>query len=756
MKQRVLTITSLTIAGLGMLFLAANFLNEQSLGNISVTLLVIPVYGAVVAALLARNRINSSLHSYINIGAVYVTGMLSAHFYGMIGPGMMFFLASGFMATILLSRRHAYVLIGLNLVTAAGYYYVWTTGFLTFGFDVAEYASSTETFISRVMMLAFFAGLLFINQHQIVDYLMGTLKEVGQTHRKLDDQYRETESARKKLELSEQKYRLLIDHTDDFIYSLTPEGDIISINPPMEKAMNLVETDIAGTSMFHYLPNKEHSLKLEKALSDIREGKPSSVYVVMTEQAGARHVTLTPVTDTDGTISLVTGRANDVTKLLEKEREIKRLAFSDPLTGLGNRTTMEYEVKQRLKRNEHFALLYFDLDRFKKVNDTLGHTAGDDLLKQIARRVETVLKKGAHAARVGGDEFAVIIEGNGLNEAETIRSILLEPVIVNDIAFYTGASIGLVCSPDHGTELEQLLQKADEAMYRSKAAGGGKVSVYDDSMREETMLLVKREHELRQALQRSELKLHYQPVIHAATGKVRGMEALLRWENELFPGTGPQEFIPILEANGLITEFGEWVLEHACVFAESCTTADWRPVVSVNVSPVQMKQPEFVETVRSILGRSCLAPEQLELEITEGTMMDTSSKTIQTLEQLRDARIRTALDDFGTGYSSLSYLRKLPIDTLKLDKSFLKEESTSRVGKHVTDAVISMAHALRLDVVAEGVETASQAADLQKRGCDFMQGYCFSEPLDSESFKTWVKLERSAADVLQKSSERGH
>lgn len=751
-----MTITSLTIAGLGILFLGANFLNEQSLGNITVTLLVLPVYGAVLAALLLKKRINSNIHSYINIGAVYITGILSAHFYGMIGPGMMFFLASGFMATILLTRRPAYLLISLNLITAAGYYYLWTTGLLTFGFDVTEYASSVETFISRIMMLAFFAGLLFINQHQIVDYLMGTLNEVSQTHRKLNDQYRETESARKKLEISEHQYRVLIDHTDDFIYGLTLDGRIISINPAMEKAMNLDETKVAGTSMFHYLPNEEHSLKLEHALADIRLGKPSAAYVVITEQAGARHVTLTPVKDADGTVSMVTGRANDVTQLLEKEREIKRLAYSDPLTGLGNRTTMEQEVERRLKRGENFALLYFDLDRFKRVNDTLGHTAGDELLKQIATRVRSILQEGAHAARVGGDEFAVIIEGDGQMEAEKIRSILLEPVTLNDISFYTGASIGLVCSPDHGTALEQLLQKADEAMYRSKAAGGAKVSVYDDSMREETMLQVKREHELRQALQRDELKLHYQPVIHAATGNIRGMEALLRWENQSFPSTGPQEFIPILESNGLITEFGEWVLEQACFFAEACTTDNWRPVVSVNVSPVQMKKPGFVESVRSILGRSCLAPEQLELEITEGTMMDTSRKTIQTLELLREARIRTALDDFGTGYSSLSYLRELPIDTLKLDKSFLKEESTDRVGKHVTDAVIAMAHALRLYVVAEGVETKAQAEDLKSRGCDFLQGYCFSEPLDPESFKAWVKLERSAADVLQKSSERGH
>jgi diguanylate cyclase len=419
--------------------------------------------------------------------------------------------------------------------------------------------------------------------------------------------------------------------------------------------------------------------------------------------------------------------------------ELQHQATHDALTGLPNRVLfmdrLGREIAHAARDGRHFAVLLLDLDRFKLINDTLGHAAGDLLLGGVARRLSGVTREVDTVARTGGDEFLLLITDTSDQSdlggvAGKIGKALSEPFTVNSAEVHTSASIGISVYPGDGTDVDALVAHADEAMYFAKQRGRNSFQFFNQAMSVFSQTRLDLENDLRRALALNQMEVHYQPKSDVATGRISSVEALLRWRHPTRGLVSPAEFIPLAEESGLILSIGEWVLRESCRQAR-----EWQRTgipflrVAVNVSPVQFKQSNFLQAVHSALIDFDLQPQYLEIELTETTVMGNAEDSVQILEQLSRLGVVVSIDDFGTGYSSMSYLRKFPIDKLKIDRSFIAELTTNAADASIVQAIISLAHSLRLKVVAEGVETAEQLQRLRELGCDQYQGFYRSAAL---------------------------
>jgi diguanylate cyclase (GGDEF)-like protein/PAS domain S-box-containing protein len=442
------------------------------------------------------------------------------------------------------------------------------------------------------------------------------------------------------------------------------------------------------------------------------------------------------------------GTVQDVSEQKQAEQRVRELADFDPLTGLPNRRLLRDRCTQMLAAAERdgteMALVFIDLDHFKRVNDSLGHSVGDDLLCAVAQRLSGTVRKVDTLARLGGDEFIIALPGGHASAAADVASRLLDvcaaPFLVAGHELTVTPSLGISLYPVDGTDFEVLLRNADAAMYKAKEAGRNAFRFYSSEMNVATLKHLLMESGLRRGLGAHEFVLHYQPLVQVESGAIVGVEALIRWQNPELGLIGPDQFIHVAEDIGLIIPIGEWVLREACRQVRAWQDSGLPPLmVAVNVSPVQFRQAGFVETVAGVLASTELEARFLELELTERTVMHDAEQTLGTLRTLNRMGVELALDDFGTGYSSLAYLKRFPVGKLKIDRSFVRDLAGNSDDRAIASTILSMGHSLRLKVLAEGVETAEQYAILRDMGCELVQGYHFSRPLPADQFVAFLK-----------------
>jgi diguanylate cyclase (GGDEF)-like protein/PAS domain S-box-containing protein len=438
----------------------------------------------------------------------------------------------------------------------------------------------------------------------------------------------------------------------------------------------------------------------------------------------------------------------DITERTYAEEQIKHLAYHDALTNLPNRLLFKDRLTVALshaqREGSRLAVLFLDLDRFKVINDSLGHNIGDQLLQAVAARVQACVRESDTVARLGGDEFTVLLPRlNRSDDAAPIAEKIIEavryPFHIEGREFFTTTSIGISLFPEDGTDAETLIKSADTAMYQAKELGRDNYQLFNALVNAKALQRIALEHGLRKVLVNEELQVHYQPIFDLRTNRITGMEALLRWNHPQMGAIPPATFIPVAEATGVMGTIGGWALRQACVQAKKWHDAGHRTLsLAVNLSVTQLQQGDLVERVKSILEETGLPPRLLELEITESSAMQSPDTSIRTLYDLKKLGLRISLDDFGTGHSSLSYLKRFPIDTLKIDQSFVRDITTDPDTAAIVTAIIAMAHSLRLKVIAEGVEFTEQANFLRRHGCDQLQGYLITPPVSADRFLDFV------------------
>lgn len=466
--------------------------------------------------------------------------------------------------------------------------------------------------------------------------------------------------------------------------------------------------------------------------------------------------TINAVKDSEGAISHYVGVFSDITTIKTAEERLHYLAHYDALTGLPNRLLFRDRLDRAMiqagRNSNPVALMYVDLDGFKFINDSLGHRVGDQLLKEVTYRIGGCLREGDTLARLGGDEFAVVLPDlTEIDSASVVSRRIIEtlsdPIDLGRHEVVVTASVGIAVYPDDAEDKDDLLKHADTAMYHAKEDGKNNYKFFTSEMNVRTIERLNLENNLRYAIEHKQFLLHYQPRVDLKTGRMIGMEALIRWQH---PETGlisPARFIPVAEETGLIVPIGEWVLECACkrnkVWLDEGLAA---MRVAVNLSGRQFRQPGLVEFIARTLENSGLPPHQLELEITESMVMHNVEEVIEMMHRLKDMGIHISIDDFGTGYSSLNWLKRFPIDTLKVDQSFVRDMADDSGNLDIVRAIISLGHNLNLNVLAEGVETDEQLRLLKREGCDEMQGYLFSPPLDEDKFTEILIKESKLAE----------
>jgi diguanylate cyclase (GGDEF)-like protein/PAS domain S-box-containing protein len=472
------------------------------------------------------------------------------------------------------------------------------------------------------------------------------------------------------------------------------------------------------------------------------------------DKQGKRHICVSgePLHDADGRFAGYRGVSRDITPRKEAEARIEYLASHDSLTGLPNRAMFSEllnHVVAASKRNQRkFAVLFIDLDRFKFINDSLGHEAGDTLLREVAQRLKDNLRASDIVARLGGDEFVMLLQDlNGIEQAGRIArkllSAVIKPIEIQGQECRVTASIGISVFPDDAADETALMTHADIAMYHAKEEGKNNFQFYDGRLETLSLERLALESRLRRAIERDEMSLHYQAQLELASNAIVGVEALLRWTSADLGAVSPATFIPVAEETGLILSIGKWVLRRACEQSMAWQRAGLPPVrVSVNLSPRQLGDPDLLPEVRAVLADTGLQPDLLELEVTESSVMHNVERALEVLGALKGMGVRLAIDDFGTGYSSLAQLKRFPIDTLKVDRSFIRELPADSEDKAIAEAIIAMGKTLSLTVVAEGVETPEQKAFLRERACDQMQGYHFSKPIAADEFAELLRTHK--------------
>lgn len=547
--------------------------------------------------------------------------------------------------------------------------------------------------------------------------------------------------------------RALLDGVHDYaIFSMDERGFVTRWNTASTRILGHAAEDMEGVSFARIFRDTEQARAArDEALNTIAAGGRFETNTIIVRKNGEgfdANVVVTPLTATDGTRHGYTVVVRDITEKVKTERHIEQLATTDALTGLSNRNMLMEQLGAAIARaarsRTQLALMFIDLDNFKTVNDTLGHAAGDELLRECAQRLTDCVRKGDVVARLGGDEFVVLLtqvaDSAVSPVADRMLQLLCAPYRVHGQEAQISASIGICFYPTDGADVTSLMKNADIAMYHAKAQNRNNYQFYAEEMNRRMLERAQLERELRAALENSEFVMHYQPLVSIATGEITGVESLIRWQHPTRGLLSPFHFIAVAEQSGLIVRMGDWILNHVCA-----TIKGWQDKgvrighIGVNVSAAQLSEG-LVGTIRNVLATHDITAGALVLEITETMLMERVDDAIGILRRIRELGVRIAMDDFGTGYSSLSLLQRLPLDTLKIDRSFVNaidDEDNSRAVA-IIGAMIAIAKELNLSVVAEGVETPTQLAFLRTLNCDTYQGYLFSKPVDTISLEARV------------------
>lgn len=616
----------------------------------------------------------------------------------------------------------------------------------------------------------FFAGkshYITSDLTQIVDLLVSTYENAVERNEELMRMQLELKKANENLQALYQQNELLLYHAGEGIIGLDAKGIISYANPAAEKILASMEKELVGCHIKRFMCHED---------TPASTWEESPVYNVLRNCGQHRDENAIfkrfnnekfPVEYTCATVhggsSACSGGVmlfQDISKRKAMEQKLRELAHHDPLTGLANRRVyqefVDMELDRSLRHNLQMAILFMDLDNFKHINDSKGHDVGDLLLKSVAERVKKCVRKEDLVARLGGDEFAIVLVGieNPENAALVAQKILEKLAVPHQLAGHeiiTTFSIGIALFPMSGNTVEDICKAADIAMYYAKEDGKNNYKFFEPEMQRLALERMRLEKDLRSSLQNEELTVHYQPQIEISSGKIVRLQALVRWHHPTQGPISPGLFIPIAEKCGIIGPLGEWTLRTACH-----TNAMWhrkfgpsfKMIIAVKVSMKQLRNKNLWETIDTILATTGLAPDQLEIELTESAVMNDPETTINLLNKIHQLGVRIAIDDFGTGYSSLNYLQRLPIDTLEIDLSFVANIGHSVHDETIIKAIISLAHNMDLLVTAKGVETEEQYLFLKEHQCDLMQGHYFMKPLPADEVENML-LKHTEQNILQ-------
>ena len=586
-------------------------------------------------------------------------------------------------------------------------------------------------------------------------------EELVALEEELRQQFEELETHRNALIISEQRYELAVEGADCGIWDWDVENNICYFSPKWKSYLGFNDNEVKNN--FESWVELLHPEGKEDAVSKInnyilsKTGSYESTYKMVCKNGEYRWILskAKAIRDSDGKVLRIAGSHTDITEEKLIEKKLNSLAYYDRLTELPNRFSFEEKVTDLISINEKnqlkkkFALINMDIDNFKHVNDTLGHAAGDLLLKYISNKLKEQVKAPNFVARLSGNEFAIIFEEiidrqDIINKIQELLIHLRQPWIIEKQEFFITFSIGIAIYPEHGENLSLLLKNSDIAMYFIKKNMKDNYCFYLSEMQEKNLEQIKMVNDLRHAVDNDELKLVYQPIINLNNNKLIGLEVLVRWFHPIRGMVPPMEFIPLAEETGLIFDIEKWIVKTSLMQKQQWEELGYPKVkMSINISGKRVTSKGFINEIKKLISETKVNCDEIQLEVTETALMEDLDASMKILNEIRDMKIKIALDDFGTGYSSLTYLKKLPIDVVKLDREFIRNISKIGEDKVIVEYAINLIHRLKMEIVAEGIETKEQLEFLKNNNCDYGQGYLFSKPISKEEFEKLLLLEQT-------------